>query len=119
MNINIKNIGFNVGTSGWLVDALKSGAVVIKEIDDNGHKLVFAHNKTNYLLVLLSEATITGGYYYHLVDDDYYCDPLDLGLSWLTNAAREAVTGVAQDWCDMQNASRENDAAITLHPLTA
>ena len=122
MEINIKRIGYKIGTVGWLAAGLQSGAITITEstLKSNG----------NHGLWL--KATIDGkplsqylaAYDRYGVGDELpgartyetaaQCSgPDDREAIW-TDAAWHTLMAIAGDWCEMCNAERDADTPIPL-----
>jgi len=119
LSIHIKDIGFNLGTSGWLRKQLTSGTMSFAESytsQSHQHCLILRSASTSASMLLacqnfynLQKCEFSGCDRYEVVTQFESFDPF-----FLTDAARAACLEVAQKWCELKNSARENDAPLTI-----
>lgn len=117
MNIQIKSIGYNIGTVGWLKSGLESGSLVISEgkLKSNGnHGLWIKGDNINQFLGAFNvygfrDWRLDGCIPKYAVANDF----ADRDPIW-TDAAWEKLMEIAQKWCDEQNEIRKNDKEQTV-----
>jgi len=114
MEVKIKRIGNERGTSGWLAKGLENGDIEITEgrLKGSGNHALFIHYKSeekefseflagyDHLRIGSTEYTISDG------EERQYENNI-----W-TPAAYKTLLKIAQQWCDMCNAERENDPEL-------
>lgn len=113
MQINIKSIGYKVGTSGWIKEQLTTGVARINEglsKKDQKHGLWLHYDNSGAKQVCLAiwdQHDIGSGLYE--ITDDFGGNP-----TWeiLTPAVQAMLTSVAKQWTNELNAERANDPDI-------
>lgn len=113
MQINIKSIGYKVGTSGWIKEQLESGAAAIreglgKETKKHGLWLHYNNNGPKQVCLAIWDQYNTGDSYYQVTDD--FNDSPNWAI--LTPAVQAMLTSVAQQWANELNEARANDPDI-------
>ena len=104
MQINIKSIGYKVGTSGWAKEQLTTGAAKITEgLSIESKK----HGPKRVCLAIWDQYSIGRARYeviYDLADNQKW--------EILTPAVQAMLTSVAQQWANELNTERANDPDI-------
>ena len=113
MQINIKSVGYKVGTSGWIKEQLTAGTAKITEglsIESKKHGLWLEYNNNGPKGVCLAiwDQYSIGAALYQVIDD------LADNQKWaiLTPAVQAMLTSVAQQWANELNTERANDPDI-------
>jgi hypothetical protein len=111
MNINIKSIGYNVGTIGWLAKGLESGSLKLEdgELKSNGNHGLWLKGERQQFLAAFNfygfDRLENFEIKYEIAEAEQR-DPI-----W-TNAAWDKLMEIAQNWCDEQNEIRKNDKQV-------
>ena len=109
MEVTIKNIGKNYGTTGWLKKQFETGKMFISEgvTLKNKPGLWLKHeDKREMCLALYNPYDLSKGEYseaekFERMDHTGECEPYSIfNVFSLTPAASEAVKNIAQQWCD-------------------
>lgn len=113
MQINIKSIGYKVGTSGWIKEQLESGAAAIreglgKETKKHGLWLHYNNNGLKQVCLAIWDEYDIGESRYRITDQ--HLAHTDWAI--FTPAVRAMLTSVAQQWVNGLNEARENDPDI-------
>lgn len=126
MEIKVKKNGYKVGTSGWLLEQLKSGDLVLSEgitQKDEMHALFLKSKSKDFYRILAALGTKCYGNPFEKCE---YC--VNFSKTWFvsvhhdfdgkpgyfTQRAWDALIEVAQEWCDELNEERRNDKTIKL-----
>jgi len=119
--INIKNIGHNVGTVGWLKKGLESSEITIKE----GHTKT-SHTHGLWLHCGYKQECLALHDPYDLKDshpeynrydpmriDSSLGDPGSIGRTFgYTDACLKVLHDIASQWCGIKNMERDNDEVM-------
>ena len=114
MQINIKSIGYKVGTSGWIKAQLESGEATIKEglseaSKKHGLWLQYDNNGPKQVCLAIWDADDIGESLYQVTHE--YTHSSNWAL--LTPAVQAMLTSVAQQWANELNTARANDPDIS------
>jgi len=117
--INIKQIGSHPGTVGWLGTQIDQGNIVISEGLTTKGVLALWVEWMGHIMCLASYNNgmydgMNAGYQPMTIQD--YDEH---GLPWvsedsigLTDAARQTLRTIAQQWCDVRNSERDSDVSV-------
>lgn len=113
MQVNIKSIGYKVGTSGWIKTQLESGEATIKEglakeTKKHGLWLHYTNNGPNQVCLAIWDQYDIGKSLYQRADD--FKDSAKWAI--FTPAVQAMLTSVAQQWTNELNEARANDPDI-------
>ena len=120
MEVTIKSIGHNNGSSGWLKENIENGTIFFQEgISKSGNHGLWLKQKTegktkSMYLAGISEYTTNE----YVVEEIYLgnnpSEYSNLNIYNLTTAAARAVSKVAKKWCDEKNLQRETDEELDI-----
>ena len=121
MNITIKNMGHNHGTSGWLKEEIEAGRMnIVEGITKEGNiglwaKHITPERKKSMCLALYNPYGMDGKDY-EMCSPMHNSCPGDPGavenVFGLTPAALRSVLNIARAWCNKKNEERENDLEL-------
>jgi len=128
MDVKIKSIGWNQGTSGWLKSEIEAGRMWFAEgVSKSGRHGLYLYRKLEngktegqpmalYNPYDLSNAECQGSEEYQVLDmTGCTGSPRSTGNYYdLTPAAIRSVQAVAEQWCEKRNSERERDSELTL-----
>lgn len=122
ININIKSIGYNVGTSGWLKAQLESGAAKISEglstkSKNHGLWLHYDNNGPKQVCIAIWDQYSLGGEFSKYTPCQH--DENDFDYDIFTPAVKRALRRVALSWCEEVSASREEDTDFEINLVKA
>jgi photosystem II stability/assembly factor-like uncharacterized protein len=121
MEVRIAKRGWKQGTSGWLAEGLQEGSITIGEGTTTAgkHGLFLRATEGTQTLAVFDPEDYDGRYAPLTVAEEGLSEGMTSNKLHLTPAVVVALHALAQDWCDQQNAARDNDEEIHLQAVYA
>lgn len=128
MDVTIKNIGYNKGTSGWVKTEIEEGRMEFREgVTQSGdHALYLTHHvgdkKRSMCIAVYNPYDLDNGesggewekYTPLKMDGGSYDPGATCNIYDLTPAAAKAILKVAREWCDVKNENRKEDEELKI-----